>query len=192
MNQLTRLKEADFNIFINNLNSSNATNNISAKYAYAARYFVRSLDWLPDFKEFLLFGSFIALIFVIMEVIHSMYINTTVQSKSRCVNNDSKDKNKLYAADQNNRMYTVSYNNNKKTADIQCEGSGGGTTTNTYNIRVYDYNSKAMMTQQKTCERQGFTAAAGTSQTADKIVYYSGDPMLVDYMMTGNTVYFNP
>ena len=191
--QLSRLQDADFSIFINNLWRDQSS--VSKVYAYCAQYFIRSLEWLPDLKEFILFASFVALIFVVLEVVHSTYINAAVRSQSRCVKyKNDKDRNKVHAYDGNgNLLYSVKYDNVKQTSDIICEGAGTGTSTNIYNVRVYDYKSNSTTTQQKKCEKQAADAKAGTDSTRDEHVYYTGDSMLVDYMKNpSNVAYFSP
>ena len=190
MLQLSKLEEPVFKDFLRHLLM--ADKSAPKMYAYSIQYLFASMEWLPSFKEFILFATFIAIIYIIVEILHNSYVNNKVQQKSRCVLAKSSQQNTVTATDgQGNQLYTVTYNPaTKEAAQVTCVGSGSGDKTNVYTVNVYDYNNKVTNQVPQTCTQQPFTASGGTPQTTGASVFYSGDPGLVDFMTTSNPSYF--
>jgi hypothetical protein len=190
--QLASLKDVDFKEFLREL----AMSNKSAPKMYAASmgYFFKSFEWLPSLKEFILFALFIAIIYIIVEIIHNIYINNKVAQQSRCIRAKHTDENKVTVTDGNgNVLYSVKYDPaTRAAATIKCENDGMGTNANTYNVKTYDYQTNTPKTIQQQCQKQQFTATGGTDTTTNGSLFYSGAPGLIDFMTTNNTAYFNP
>ena len=188
--QLASLKDVDFKEFLREL----AMANKSAPKMYVASmgYFFKSLEWLPSLKEFFLFALFIAIIYIIIEIIHNIYINNQVAQQSRCIRAKHTDENKVTVTDENgNILYSVKYDPvNRGTPTITCEHDGMGTTKNTYNVKTFDYQSNTAKTIQQQCQQQQFTASGSTDTTANAPLFYSGAPGLIDFMTTGSPEYF--
>jgi hypothetical protein len=189
--QLAKLNTTtDFNDYLTSLAKVYKTNP-NKMYFLSLQYLPKTIEWLPSLTEVILFASFIAIIYILVEIFHNNYINNKVRSQSRCVKN--KDENNVTVVDQyGNALYTVKYDNKNKTpAQINCEGSGTGKYQNTYNVKVYDYNTKQSTTQTQTCQQQPFTAFGGTSTTTSAPLFYSGNQNLVNFMVGGDTTYFS-
>ena len=189
MRQLSTLEEADFKDYMRRLLLANKY--VPKMYAYTAQYFLKSLEWLPSVTEFILFASFIGIVYIIVEILHNNYINNKVQQQSRCASSKQKDDTSVTVIDANGvQLYTVKYDKNKSPAQVTCEGSGAGDTTNTYNVTVYDYDHKGPKVIQKTCAQQTAVAAGSTASTANANLFYSGTRGIVDFMTTNNASYF--
>lgn len=188
--QLAKLDPAVFKEYITRL--VRADKYAPKLYAYSAQYFFKSLEWLPSITEFILFATFIGIVYVIVEILHNNYINTKVTQRSRCSRANASQNSTVTVIDSSgNQLYTVEYDKDKQSAaKITCVGSGSGDTTNVYNVNVYDYATKGPVTKTQTCTNQTFTATGGTPTTASANMFYSGTQGIVDFMTTNNPVYF--
>lgn len=193
-NQVASLKSpADFSDLLLKLDCEKSS---IKKGWQVACYWVKSLEWLPSIGEFVIYASFIAILFILIEIIHNNYIANRVKKESRCMRDKQEQKNQVTAVDEGgNGLYTVKYAPGKKEAPvITCEQSGMGATTNTYNVKYWDYaanDSKGANAQKDVVCRQPFTAVGGLSGPAPgSSLYFVGDSQLVDYMRTNDKTYF--
>lgn len=160
-------------------------NNPTKVFMYTGQCFLKSLSWLPSFAEFVIYATFIALLFIIFEIYHSNQIDARVRKESRCARTNNDANNKVTAVDDSgNALYTVDYDLNKKSYTIGCEGDRGDH-TNEYSVNVYNFQNKNAKQVRTSC-RQTFNS------NPDSMTYYTGDPKLIRFMTnTSDTSYFN-
>lgn len=187
-NQLKSLSTPDFNDLYFKLSCCRGS--IPRMYGYVARFFVKSLEWLPSLPELIIFGTFVALVFIIIEMIHNNYINERVKKESRCAKEKESTPDQVTAIDANgNTLYTVKYNADKQ-ATLECEANNLGNSRNEYTVKLYDPTSaNSAKIQNKLCAYQNFSAASGTTASTGQI-YYTGDSGLVRFMETNDLAYF--
>lgn len=148
-------------------------------------YLMKSAPWLPSIAEVVIFGTFITIIFIILDIVHSNYINNKVTKESRCLRKNSSGS--VTAIDSNGKaMYTITYDKNNA-ATVTCDQKDQGIISNTYtNIKKYDpaNPSTPQHIASTTCATQPFTANLSGQ------IYYTGDDLLVNYMQLDDKSYF--
>lgn len=150
-------------------------------------FFWKSMTWLPSIAELVIFGTFVAIVFIIAEIAHNNYINNRVKKESRCVRLKQGPHNQVTAVDSNgNPMYTIMYDANNNPTKV-CESDGKGSHVNEYNnVKVYDPK-----TGQSTTASDTLTCNKQTFDQQDGQIYYSGDEQLIKFMESDDLRYFN-
>lgn len=166
-------------------------NDVLKANMHRINYYLKSLPWLPSIAEVVIFGVFVAIMFIVADIIHGNYINNKVMRESRCQRKQTNGK--VTAIDSNGKaLYTISYDENNKVS-LACEQDGkGGNILNHYTgIKEYDPNSKdpskTSFNGDLTCSQQPFTANISGSTGH---IYYTGDELLVKYMTVDDTSFF--
>jgi hypothetical protein len=187
-NSIAKLPTPDFNELVSKLGCCNG--NLPKMYMYVTTYWFKSMEWMPSLAEVVIFTTFIAIIFIIYEIWQSNQINTRVKNESRCARKVNAASDTVTAIDdKGNPLYTVTYDMVKRDYSIKCEGDRNGNINNQYNVKLYDFNKKQAKNDKKQKCNQTFTATSGMDNT-DGLVYYSGDPGLVNFMQFGDTTHF--
>jgi hypothetical protein len=192
-NNIAKLAKPDFNDLVVKLGCCGK--NVAKMNMHVTRYFLKSLEWLPSFAEFVIFTSFVAIIFLIYEIYHNTKINDRIRKESRCANKKDIPPNSVTAIDTDgNILYNVQYDKDNKNYEITCENDNTGTFQNTYNVNVYDFAGSTTTQPNRTnvtkqC-RQPYAAASGTTKSTNNQLYYIGDNQLVEFMKNNNNDYF--
>lgn len=187
-NNLATLSKQDYNDLIFKLGC--CKENVAKMYVQVTRYFLKSLTWLPSISEFVIFSTFIALMFIIYEIYHQNKIDNRIRKNSRCALRTDEDKNKITAYDDNsNALFTVQYNTDKREYSVQCVNDNSGNNVNTYdNIKVYDFaqstKDRPVTTNASVVCNQNFQYNSSQNK------FYIGDPALVRFQTTGDASYF--
>lgn len=168
--------------------------NTAKVWGYLMRYFVKSQKWLPSFGELIIYVTFIAIVFIVIEILHNQSISARVKKESRCIKERNNVQDQVTAYDSNNNsLYTVKYDPaTKKHLSTECVNENpSGRSTNEYNqIKTYSIDTGTARTDNsKTC-KQNFDAAGGTRAANTGTISYSGDANLVQYMYNNDLSYF--
>jgi len=134
------------------------------------------------FFEIILNLSFILIILIIATIFYWDSINRTIINTSRCkimINNDDSEYNLyVYDKDQQNKLYKISYDNNKNhNIKIDC-ACPTGDIANNINIPYYDFKDQKVyndLNKQCLCDKN-YDSSYNT-----KDYKYEGDAFLIDF-----------
>jgi len=152
-----------------------------------------NIDWSVDKYEILVFITMFAILLIVITILHYNSVQQKIIKNSRCYLAKHKTNNNgTYAVDalniNNKKLYSVIYDFNSKNFNLNCSCQSGDVINKFYNIPVYDLRAKKPeIVDEKICQCDSYLL---NIKDGEKI-YYSGDPQLVNYMNTGDTIFFD-
>lgn len=152
-----------------------------------------NIDWSVDKYEILVFITIFAILSIVITMLHYNSVQQKITKNSRCyIAKNKSGNNGSYSVDalniNNKKLYSVIYDLNSKNFNLNCSCQPGDVVNKFYNIQVYDLKSKKpAIIDEKICQCDSYLLNIKNGEN----VYYSGDPQLVNFMNTGDTIFFD-